>query len=229
MPQLLQRTINSLTRLGPRRSMETLLSMIEDAVFDLRLGTDMTGRVLQAELTVINPEHQAQAKPYFLTRARALRRAFAQSGAPLDRGFLDIGCGKGKAIITAALFGFKRVRGIEFAPELVSVAKQNLDKARRLLPPGTELTVVCADATAYDYGPDDCVFFLYNPFGGDVMREFAQQLARSLRQHPRKLWVIYTDPAYLAELMRELPLQEQPRLTYGGYEIAFLTHTPVLQ
>jgi len=59
--------------------LETLLSI---ALFDLRMGTEMTARIPQSEL-VITPEHQAQAKPYVMTRARALRRAFEYSQAPL--------------------------------------------------------------------------------------------------------------------------------------------------
>jgi len=226
MPQLLRRTYNSLTRLGPRRSVETLLSIAEDSLFDMRMGTDTTARIPQAELEVIAPEHQAEAKPYVMTRARALRRAFEYSGAPLDRSLIDIGSGKGKVVMTAALFGFKRVVGIEFAPELVELARRNLAKVRSHLPADTDVQVVCADATRYDYGADDCVFFLYNPFGADVMTAFCQQLARSLKAHPRKLWIIYTDPAFIEVMLSQLPVVEKPRLTYGGFEIAFLTHDP---
>ncbi|MBT9492550.1 MAG: methyltransferase domain-containing protein, partial [Paucibacter sp.] len=185
-----------------------------------------TARVLQSELSVIAPEHQAEARPYFMTRARALRRAFAQSGAPLDRRFVDVGSGKGKVVITAALFGFKRIIGIEFAPELVKLAQQNLAKIQSQIPAGTEVEVVCADATNFSYGPDDCVFFLYNPFGAEVMRGFCQQLAKSLADHPRRLWIIYTDPAFIDVMLGYLPVREHSRMTYGGFEIAFLMHEP---
>lgn len=155
-----------------------------------------------------------------------MRRAFAYSEAPLDRHFVDIGSGKGKVVMTAALFGFKHIIGIEFAPELVELAQRNLAKIKGHLPADCDVRVVCADATRYDYGPDDCVFFLYNPFCADVMTAFCQQLARSLQKYPRKLWIIYTEPDYVDVMLRQLPVLERPRLTYGGFEIAFLTHDP---
>lgn len=226
MPQLLRRTYNSLTRLGAKRSVESLFSIAEDSFFDMRMGTDTTSRIPQAKLRVIAPENQAQAKPYVMTRARALRRAFEHSGAPLDRRFIDIGSGKGKVVMTAALFGFKHIVGIEFAPELVELARRNLAKIEDHLPSSTDVQVVCADATKYDYGPDDCVFFLYNPFCANVMTGFCQQLARSLKAYPRKLWIIYTEPDYVDVMLRELPVHEKPRLVYGGFEIAFLTYDP---
>lgn len=39
---------------------------------------------------------------------------------------LDLGCGKGGAMITFARSGFKRVDGIELSPELCRVARRNL-------------------------------------------------------------------------------------------------------
>ena len=224
MPSFLRRAYNSITRLGVKRSMESVLSVAEDAIFDLRLGTDTTARIPQSALHVINPKNQAQAQPYVMTRARALRRAFLRSGAPRDRGFVDIGSGKGKVVITAALFGFKHIVGIEFAPELVKIAQHNLDKVKTRLPPGVDVKVVCADATQHPYGPDDCVFFLYNPFGADVMNIFCAQLNGSLARYPRKIWVIYTDPAFIEIMHALLPVHEEARMTYGGFEIALLTN-----
>jgi len=222
MSNLVVRTYNSLTRLGMKRSFETILSMAEDTLFDLRLGTDTTTRVTQSQLKVIAPEHQAQANPYFMTRARALRRAFEHAQIPLNQRFLDIGCGKGKALITASLFGYENVLGIEFAPDLVKAAQANLAKVTPHLPTNAKAEVICADATNYDYEARDSVFFLFNPFGSDIMRGFCQQLAKSLKKDPRPIWIIYADPAYIEVMFEELPIQEKSRLTYGGFEFVFL-------
>ncbi len=85
------------------------------------------------------------------------------------------------------MFGFKRIVGIEFAPELVQLALQNLAKIQSQIFASTEVDMVCADATRFSYGPGGCVFVLYNPFGTEVMRGFCQQLAKSLAGHPRPL------------------------------------------
>ena len=114
-----------------------------------------------------------------------MRHAFRLCPAPRDLRFNDIGCGKGKVVITAALEGFRDVRGLDFAPELIDVAEQNLARVRDKLPAGTKVAVERADVTVAEFGPRDSVFFLYNPFAADVMRGFSEHLARSLQQHPR--------------------------------------------
>ncbi|MFT7772017.1 class I SAM-dependent methyltransferase [Roseateles sp.] len=217
MTALLRRMWVSATRLGPRRSAQTLLSMAEDALFDLRLGTDTTAAVAQSRLKVLSPDKQADAKPYVMTRARALRHAFKRCPAPRDLRFNDIGCGKGKVVITAALEGFRNVRGLDFAPELVEAAERNLALVRERLPAGSQVSVQCADVTQAEFGPSDCVFFLYNPFAADVMRGFSEHLARSLQLHPRKIWVIYADPAFLSTMLAHLPVRETGRSAYGGF------------
>lgn len=212
----------SATRLGIRRSLQTLLSMAEDALFDWRLGTDTTAAVPQRELQVLSPDKQADAKPYVMTRARALRHAFARCAAPRDLRFNDIGCGKGKVLISAALAGFRDVRGLDFAPELIAIAERNLALVRERLPAGSQVTAERADATQAAFGPRDCVFFLYNPFGAEVMRGFCEQLNRSLQLHPRKLWIIYADPAFLPTMQAHLPVVERGRSAYGGFEFVQL-------
>ncbi len=139
----------------------------------------------------------------------------------MDKGFIDIGSGKGKVVITASLWGFKKVLGIEFAPGLVKTAQTNLARVAEKLPKNTTASVVCADATSYNVDANACVFFLFNPFGADVMKGFCRQVAKSLREHPWRIWIIYADPEYIAIMINELPVHELPRMIYGGFEFAF--------
>jgi SAM-dependent methyltransferase len=220
--EIAKRATESAAQLGVRRSFETLLSMVDDAVFDFRLATDTRTAVPQEKLRVISPENQSAAHPYVMTRARALRHAFKTSTAPRDLRFNDIGCGKGKVLIVAALCGFKEVRGLDFAPDLISIAEKNLEVFKNRLPKDARVTVECADVTQVDYGPKDCVFFLYNPFYADVMRGFCERLSRSLDDHPRRIWLIYADPAQLHVMLEFLPVQVRNRSAYGGFEFVYL-------
>jgi hypothetical protein len=70
---------------------------------------------------------------------------------------------------------------------------------------GTNVTVVCADAAAYDFPDGALIVYLYNPFDGTVMSSVAQKL----RRHTGDLWVTYINPR-VTELfenwMEPLPL-----------------------
>lgn len=48
-----------------------------------------------------------------------------------------------------------------------------------------------ADATQFPLPPQPTVLFLANPFNGPVMAEFVRHVERSLRAHPRPVYVIY--------------------------------------
>lgn len=45
--------------------------------------------------------------------------------------FLDYGSGKGRALIMAAQYPFRRILGVEFSPQLSLIASQNIEWPRR--------------------------------------------------------------------------------------------------
>ena len=109
------------SRVGVRRTLETLLNHLEDRLFDLVNLTDTYTKVQQADLKV-DSVNQAEAAPYFPTRGRAYRKALAHFALPTDGGFVDLGSGKGKILILSARYGFRRVVGVEFARHLSDIA-----------------------------------------------------------------------------------------------------------
>ena len=45
-----------------------------------------------------------------------------------QKAFVDIGCGRGKALLLAKQYGFRELKGIDIIPELIESAKKNLDR-----------------------------------------------------------------------------------------------------
>ena len=138
-----------------------------------------------------------------LDRALAALPAAARSGA-----FLDYGCGKGRVVVAAAAYPFRRVTGIELLPELTAVARENVRRARdrgRLR--CGEVELLTADATAYEVPPDVTAVFLFNPFRGAVLRAVLDRVEASMEAAPRPLSVVYVQPCE-----DENPLAGRPRL-----------------
>ena len=101
--------------------------------------------------------------------------------------FVDVGCGKGRALLVAANLGFKQVIGVEFVHELAVTARKNLAKLSI-----TNATVVEIDAVDYRFPPrSDIVVYFFNPFSEEVMQKVIVNLGESF---PRKLYVIYACP-----------------------------------
>ena len=109
---------------------------------------------------------------------------------PSDR-IIDVGCGKGAALITMTKFPFAKIAGVEVSPELIRVAEANFE---RLHLHGIKLH--CCDATLFrDYDEYSFVYF-FNPFKEPVMRPVIENIAASLKRRPRRLTIVYLYPIY---------------------------------
>jgi SAM-dependent methyltransferase len=107
--------------------------------------------------------------------------------------FLDLGSGKGRALLLAAGYPFKRVVGVEFARELHEQALANFRSYTGPRRCG-RLEAVHADATAFPFPPEPTVVFLYNPFEAEILTAVLANLRRSLESHPRPVYLVYYYP-----------------------------------
>ena len=110
-----------------------------------------------------------------------------------DWSFVDIGSGKGRAVLLAMGYPFRKVMGVELVSELHAIAQANLDRYRGPRRCQT-VELVCGDATAMPLPPGDVVIFLYNSFGGELLNRLLDHLEASLRQMSRRLLLIYSNP-----------------------------------
>jgi SAM-dependent methyltransferase len=99
--------------------------------------------------------------------------------------FIDLGSGKGRALMLARQYPFKELIGVEFSGRLVEIARAN----------GIE--TIHADATEYDLPPVPTLLFLYNPFGRETMDKVAERTRASLKASPREFVVLYLNPFQL--------------------------------
>ena len=108
--------------------------------------------------------------------------------------FIDIGCGKGRALLLAEQFPFKRVIGVELSPALVDIARTNLAQY------GSQSEVICAEAGSYDLPREPLVLYLYNPFVGSLFDSFIFRVEESIRLVPRPVYIVYNYPVCEARL-----------------------------
>ena len=104
--------------------------------------------------------------------------------------FIDIGCGKGLTLFYAKQMKFKNVGGLEYSSDLVSICRRNLALANI-----EDVELIQKDAATMG---EECdvynVFFLFNPFGPDIMRPFMDRLLESLQRRPREIFLGYYLP-----------------------------------
>jgi precorrin-6B methylase 2 len=123
------------------------------------------------------------------TPALALRRVLRDLGITSADRILDIGCGKGAAVIEFARWPFGKVAGCDISPWLVEIARAN---CRKLACPRVEL--FCADAAEFKDLDEYNYFYLFNPFPAAVMEAVMDHLVESLRVRPRLITLLYRNP-----------------------------------
>jgi SAM-dependent methyltransferase len=158
---------------------------------DRALAVDTAGRVDLADLGLADPERVSYEAGGWFDLPRALR----SESISRDDVFLDLGCGKGREILTASLYGFGRITGVELAPELAATARRNVAtfRPRKRC---ANIEIVVADAVDYAI-PDDVTFvYLYNPFRGATFDTVIANLIASVDRRPRDLRLIYRNAKY---------------------------------
>jgi len=111
-----------------------------------------------------------------------------------DFTFIDLGSGKGRTLLMASDYPFRRIIGVELLPTLHQIAEQNLREYKSESQKCFALESICADATGFPLPEDPLVIFLFNPFPESGMRRVAANLEETLRTHPRPVYVLYHNP-----------------------------------
>ena len=130
-----------------------------------------------------------------------LEEVFQQLPASPRNHFLDMGCGKGRALCVAAHHGFNKVTGIELSKELCKIATENLSLTNQKFP-DMQFKVIHNDAFYFEIPDDvDCIF-LFNPFDEIIMSAVVNNIFESLQNNPRKLHIIYANPLHKEQFLK---------------------------
>jgi SAM-dependent methyltransferase len=177
-----------------------VLHRLQGAIFDRRYGVETSGNVELQDLNIESPNviHGIRYQP---TPTGAFRQMMNALDIPArDFVFVDFGCGKGRTLLLAADFGFKRVIGVEFSSDLAGVAAANARKARL----ERQVEVVCQDASEFEPPADKCVFYFFLPFVDPIMSKVVDNIKRSLARNPRQFRIVCYDPPKVG------PFEEDP-------------------
>jgi hypothetical protein len=171
-----------------------------ERAFDREHGVDTAGIVRLDEL----PFRHAN-KSHGVRYEAILPEAFDAllDGLPIGDGeltFVDLGAGKGRALLLASLLPFRRIVGVELSPELATVAAGNIERFASPRMRCLQLSVECADATTWEFPDEPLLVYLFNPFGEDLMRRVLANLDASLSRRPRRAVLVVANRMFPSEL-----------------------------
>jgi hypothetical protein len=111
-----------------------------------------------------------------------------------DFTFIDIGSGKGRTLLMASDYPFRRIVGVELLSELHRVAQENIRKYKSDSQKCFALEAIRTDARDFEFPPEPTVLYLFNPLPEPGLVQLLANLEHSLQEHPRSLFVIYHNP-----------------------------------
>jgi SAM-dependent methyltransferase len=188
-------TRENIRQLTNRSWLKPILKNIGNArcrAWDLAHGVDTCGDVPLQDLH-FESEHKTPGLEY-QSHHPAIIRAGLQSLQIRyqDFAFVDVGCGKGRVLLVASEFPFKKIIGLEFAPQLAESAKQNVKTFRSGNRKCFDVEAVTADATEYEWAPEPQVLYFYSPFARPVLEKVVRNIELSLEKTPREMLVMFS-------------------------------------
>jgi hypothetical protein len=161
-------------------------------------GVDTAGSIRLDSLDVVGP-NRSKGNECVCTSPRSFDFIMRNLPAKLEsHTFIDIGSGKSRTLLLASHYPFHAIVGVEFARELVAIARRNVGTYRSARQKCTAISVVETDAAAYEFPESPLVVYFYNPFSKDVFDIVLRNLAASLARSPRDCFLIYGSSSHNA-------------------------------
>lgn len=172
------------------------VNRIEAFWYDLKNKTDTGGKTPAAQLDI--PADSVEHVTGFQSvNERHLQTVLENVDFPAGSVFVDIGCGKGKALLIAAKYPFvDTVVGVELAESLCVASERNMEVARARGVLTKASFIVHQDATEVDYNRGENIFFLNNPFDAAFMMKMIDLLEAHAKRYDRKIWILYGNPQH---------------------------------
>jgi len=121
--------------------------------------------------------------------------------------FVDIGCGKGRVLLSAMVLPFKHIIGVEYSANLSRVADQNIASVRLLHQRCSSVQIICADAAQYRIADEPTIFFFANPFTWEIMEIVLGNIVKSYLNVCRPIYLLfYAASSMMPQISEFLPL-----------------------
>src|SRR4051812_10558206 len=170
-----------------------------DIDYDFDSGADTTAATVDWRTRLAAALSGAPYQPSEPTLFREMLGALPlQPRSPQDFTFIDVGSGKGRALLLAADAGFRRIIGVEVVPALHAVAVENIRRREAAQPAAardsSQIESVLADARDFELPREPLVIYLFNPLPEAALAVFIARVQQSLTESPRRIFILYHNP-----------------------------------
>lgn len=133
--------------------------------------------------------------------------------------FIDLGSGKGRTLLMASDYPFRRIIGVELLAELTAIAAQNIARYKGDRQKCFNMEARVGDARDFEFPVEPTVLYLFNPFPEHILLEVLENLEKSFITSSQPVYVLYHNLVYEAVFAKQKWLRELRRThQYAVYE-----------
>ncbi|MFM2422514.1 MAG: hypothetical protein RL291_1044, partial [Pseudomonadota bacterium] len=164
--------------------------------FDARFGTDTAAPTFERG-------QKTSVHFYVPTTASVIYKIIRELPIAPDKfEFIDMGSGKGRALLIASEFPFKKIVGVELSDQLHRVAEANVARYTPDSQRCRNFDLKCMDALTYPISDEPFVLFLFDPFSREILEKVVANVEASLKAKPREAYIVYVYPQFEDILQR---------------------------
>lgn len=180
---------------------QPLPTRVSNLLWEVGLGISTRG-VLDVE----HPDsYHYAAVPYRTVRKILKRLALTRADV-----FIDVGCGKGRVLCSAARYPVREVVGLDLSTELCDQARVN---AQRMRGRRAHIAVHDSDALEFDYSAGT-VFTFFNPFGPATLDSVLAKIREQVGS--RVIRIAYANPMHQETFARHDWLEQHGSIDSGN-------------
>ena len=171
--------------------------------FDRKYGLDTGGYLGPEDLVKgrVNDPHNygysAIAPSVFYEACQRWRATLSLVAGRVEAySFVDVGAGKGRAILLASELPFRKIIGVELSEELALQAERNVARWNRAACSRKchRIKVIHGDALEFRWPRIPLLVYMYNPFACSLITQLAAKLASAAPSGPGLVDLLYVNP-----------------------------------
>jgi SAM-dependent methyltransferase len=133
-----------------------------------------------------------------------------------NESIIDLGCGKGSALIAFRKAGFINVAGVEISEKLCRIAEQNLKKLNL-----SGVEIINSDILDFSNYDNYDIFYMFNPFPAEIIGKVIHDLEKSLQSRSREIKIIYMNPMHHEEISKSKVFKMVGEFNYDSEKSSF--------
>ncbi len=162
-----------------------------DMEYDWENRVNTTGGTVGWRMRLLGLFHS----PYQPTEPALFREMMASLPIEFDTfTFVDLGSGKGRTLLMASEYPFRKIVGVELIAGLHCAAEENIRAYHSATQRCAQIEAVCADACEFELPAEPLVLYFFNPLPERSFSDVLLRMEKSLERIPRAVWIVYHNP-----------------------------------